>query len=117
MVHHLPDRRKQELFGEIRGRLAPGGWYLNYEAVAAGDPLVEEAWLRANDRQDPTAAEKRAHRTQEEQLRYENHVRYMIPLTPQLEFLADAGFEAIDVYWKSLDYAIYGGRKPLSRGS
>ncbi|MBO0691555.1 MAG: class I SAM-dependent methyltransferase [Acidimicrobiaceae bacterium] len=117
VVHHLPDRRKQELFGEIWARLAPGGWYLNYEAVAAGDPIVEEAWQRANDRADPTAAEKRAHRTPEEQFRYENHVRYMIPLTPQLDFLADAGFEAIDVYWKNLDYVIYGGRRPPSSGS
>jgi tRNA (cmo5U34)-methyltransferase len=112
VVHHLPDRRKQELFGEIFGRLAPGGWYLNYEAISAGDPIVGEAWQRANDRQDPTAAEKRSHRTPEEQFRWENHVRYMIPLAPQLDFLADAGFEAIDVYWKSLDYVIYGGRRP-----
>jgi tRNA (cmo5U34)-methyltransferase len=112
VVHHLPDRRKQELFGEILARLAPGGWYLNYEAISAGDPIVDEAWTRANDRQDPTAAEKRLHRTPEEQHRWENHVRYMVPLSTQLELLRGAGFEAIDVYWKNLDYAILGGRRP-----
>src|SRR5579875_80258 len=116
-VHHLPDSRKRELFGEILDHLAPGGWYLNYDNVAAGDPVVESAWLRAGDRQDPEAAEMRRHRTPAEQLRYENHIRYMIPLQPQLELLRAAGFEGVDVYWKRLDTVIYGGRRPLSDGA
>ena len=111
-VHHLPDRRKRELFGEIWEHLAPGGWYLNYDPVTTDDPVVAAAWLRAGDRQDPEAEEKRRHRTPEEQRRYENHVRYMIPLDSQLEFLRAAGFEGIDVYWKQLDHVIYGGRRP-----
>jgi tRNA (cmo5U34)-methyltransferase len=113
-VHHLNDTRKRQLFTEILSRLAPGGWYLNYDPVAPPDPVIEEAWLRAGDRRDPSAADKREHRTAEEQFRYENHVRYMIPLEPQIGFLRAAGFEGVDVYWKELDYAIYGGRKPLS---
>ncbi len=66
------------------------------------------------DRRDPTAAAKREHRTPEEQFRYENHVRYMIPLDPQLGFLRAAGFEGVDVFWKNLDFVIYGGRRPLA---
>ena len=76
--------------------------------------MVEEAWLRAGDRQDPAAAAKREHRSPEEQFRYENHVRYMIPLDPQLGFLRAAGFEGVDVFWKNLSYVIYGGRRPLA---
>ena len=34
-VHHLNDARKQTLFAEILAHLAPGGWYLNYDPVAA----------------------------------------------------------------------------------
>ena len=49
----------------------------------------------------------------EEQFRYENHVRYMIPLDPQVGFLRAAGFEGVDVFWKELDFVIYGGRRPL----
>ncbi len=112
-VHHLPDDRKQELFREIQARLAPGGWYLNYDPVTADEPAVEEAWVRAGDRQDPAAAPKRANRSPAEHQHYENHIRYIIPLAPQLGFLRAAGFEAIDVYWKQLDYVIYGGRRPL----
>ena len=113
-VHHLPDGRKEELFGEIRSRLAPGGWYFNYDPVTTDDPVVAATWQRAADRQDPAAAAKRANRTPEEQRRYENHVRYMSPLASQLAFMRSAGFEAVDVYWKHLDHVIYGGRAPES---
>ncbi len=113
-VHHLNDARKQSLFGEILAQLAPGGWYLNYDPVAPPDAVVEEAWLRAADRNDPADAAKREHRSPEEQFRYENHIRYMIPLDPQLGFLRAAGFEGVDVFWKNLSYVIYGGRRPLA---
>jgi tRNA (cmo5U34)-methyltransferase len=113
-VHHLNDARKQTLFDEIHANLAPGGWYLNYDPVLPPDEVVEEAWLRAGDRRDPSAADKRAHRTHEEQFRWENHVRYMIPLDPQVGFLRAAGFEGVDVFWKDLDFVIYGGRRPLA---
>jgi tRNA (cmo5U34)-methyltransferase len=113
-VHHLPDHRKQQLFREVLARLAPGGWFINFDPVTAEDPVVEAAWERADDRLDPAAAARRHDRTPEEQQRYENHVRHMSPLPRQLDFLRAAGFEAIDVYWKQLDYVIYGGRRPVS---
>jgi tRNA (cmo5U34)-methyltransferase len=113
-VHHLPDERKRQLFAEIFARLAPGGWYLNFDPVSTADPVVEAAWQRASDRRDPAAAEKRANRTPEQHAHYENHIRYIIPLEPQVGFLRAAGFEAVDVYWKDLDYVIYGGRRPLA---
>jgi tRNA (cmo5U34)-methyltransferase len=112
-VHHVTDARKQELFAEILARLVPGGWFLNYDPLATSDPVVQEAWHRVEERRDPAARHKREHRTPEEQLRYETHIRYMIPLEPQVAFLRAAGFEGVDVYWKELDYAIYGGRRPF----
>jgi hypothetical protein len=36
----------------------------------------------------------------------------MIDLDHQLGFFRSAGFEAVDVYWKQLEYVIYGGRRP-----
>jgi hypothetical protein len=110
----VTDARKQELFTEVLAHLVPGGWFLNYDPLATSDPVVEEAWRRVDDRRDPAARHKREHRTPEEQLRFATHVRYMIPLEPQVAFLRAAGFEGVDVYWKELDYAIYGGRRPLA---
>jgi len=78
-IHHMPDHRKKGLFAEIFEHLVPGGWYLNYDLVSSADAGVEAAWERVNDRQDPEAS-KRLHRTPQEQSRYENHTRFMIPL-------------------------------------
>ncbi|MDE3074958.1 MAG: class I SAM-dependent methyltransferase [Chloroflexota bacterium] len=111
-VHHLPDERKQSLFREILERLKPGAWYVNFDPVRGPDLLVEETWQRVNDLIDPEAAHRRTHREPHEQAMWENHVRYMIDLDTQLGFFRSAGFEAVDVYWKQLDYVIYGGRKP-----
>jgi tRNA (cmo5U34)-methyltransferase len=113
-VHHLPDDRKQSLFAEISAALAPGGWYLNYDPVRAGDPLVEATWDRVRDREDPGGAARRRHRSPLEQARWDNHIRYIIPLGPQLEYLRAAGFEGVDVYWRHLENVIYGGRRPAA---
>jgi tRNA (cmo5U34)-methyltransferase len=111
-IHHLPDARKQALFHEIRARLEPDGWFINYDPIRAPDDRLEQTWERVNDRYEASGPFKRANRTPEEQARYENHIRYMIPLAPQLAWLADAGFVDIDVFWKRLDWVIYGGRNP-----
>ena len=111
-VHHLTDDRKQGLFGEIFEHLVPGGWYFNFDPVSPPDPAVEQIWQRISDRENPEAAHRRAHRTPEEQARWENHVRYIIPLDRQLTFLRSAGFAGIDIFWKKLENVIYGGYRP-----
>ena len=112
-IHHMPDDRKKGLFAEIFERLVPGGWYVNYDPVTTEDPVVSAAWQRTNDRDNPDAEHRRHNRTPLEQARYENHVRYMIPLEKQLAYFRDAGFEGVDVYWKRLENVIYGGRRPV----
>ena len=113
-VHHLTDDRKRALFAEIFGHLSAGGWYLNYDPVRVADPVVEATWERVSDREDPEAAAKRRHRTPQQQARWDNHVRFIIPLDQQLEYLRAAGFRGIDVYWKRLESVIYGGYRPAS---
>ena len=66
---------------------------------------------------DPEAASKRQQRTPQEQARYDNHVRHMIPLAQQLGYLRSAGFQGIDVYWKNLENVIYGGCRPTGQES
>ena len=112
-VHHLTDERKQGLFAEIFDHLTPGGWYLNYDPVSSPDPVVEVTWERVSGVEDPEAAARRMHRTPEQQAHWENHVRHIIPLDQQLEYLRAAGFGGIDVYWKRLEYVIYGGYRPV----
>jgi tRNA (cmo5U34)-methyltransferase len=111
-VHHLPDAGKRGLFAEIFDHLVPGGWYLNYDPVGTEDPVVAATWERVNDEIDPGAAARRLQRTPAEQARWDNHVRYVIPLARQLQYLRSAGFRGIDVYWKNLENVIYGGCRP-----
>src|SRR6266567_953543 len=61
-IHHLPDARKRTIFGEIRQRLKPKGWYINYDPVRAPDPSIEAVWERVNDVYDPDGPHKRANR-------------------------------------------------------
>jgi tRNA (cmo5U34)-methyltransferase len=111
-IHHVPDERKRGLFGEIFANLRAGGWYVNFDPVRAPDAEIEAEWQRVNDILDPEAAQKRGHLSPQEEARHANHVRYMLPLAPQLEWLREAGFHKVDTYWKRLDYVIYGGAKP-----
>jgi hypothetical protein len=86
-------------------------------------PEIIRNWAAEAARQEPKRAaqrrlmalllaSRRQHRTPEEQARWENHVRYIIPLAQQLGYLRSAGFPGIDVYWKQLDNVIYGGCRP-----
>lgn len=111
-VHHIPDERKAGLFHEIFEHLRPGGWYVNFDPIKPPNKVVGAAWDRAALRLDPATVEQEQHRTPEEERRHHNHVRYMIPLAPQLEMLERAGFAGIDIYYKHLDMVVYGGCKP-----
>lgn len=113
-IHHLPDERKRSLFRDILHHLAPGGWYVNFDPLRAPDPAVQETWQRTLQRMEPDASRLRPSKTDAEHIRHADHVRHMLDLDSQMAFLRDAGFEAVDVYWKVLDYAIYAGRRPLA---
>lgn len=111
-VHHLPDERKQSLLAEIFDRLVPGGWSLHYDPVTADDKDVEATWQRVGEHGNPEMTRRRLHPTAEEHARWQNHVRYMIPLERLLGYLRAAGFAGIDVYYKRLEWVVYGGRRP-----
>jgi tRNA (cmo5U34)-methyltransferase len=108
-IHHIPDSAKRNVFRQVYQRLAPGGWYLNMDPVVATDPAVEAVWERVSVRMDPSTVDSRHPKTEEARIRRANHVRYMIDLDLQLGYLREAGFAAVDVYWKQLDMVIYGG--------
>jgi tRNA (cmo5U34)-methyltransferase len=111
-VHHLPDERKQSLFAEIFERLVPGGWSLHYDPVTADDKVVDATWQRVAERGDPELTRRRLHPTTDEHARWQNHIRYMIPLERLLGYLRAPGFAGIDVYYKRLEWVVYGGLRP-----
>jgi tRNA (cmo5U34)-methyltransferase len=128
-IHHLTHERKRELCREVFRLLAPGGIFLNNDLVATPPALkdrFEELNLVAIQQQE------RAHRGVArplEQIQAEIHEQFRLaggrhhshiaPLSDQLTWLTEAGFESVDCYWRYLDLAIFGGVKepegPTSR--
>jgi SAM-dependent methyltransferase len=114
-IHHLPDERKRALYGEAYDLLEPGGIFLNWEHVAAqgiADGMLEE-WMIEN----LVAAEQRRPdpRPDEEVVReYLEIADEDILASPhvQCDWLREAGFEDVDVFFQVPEIAIFGGVKP-----
>jgi tRNA (cmo5U34)-methyltransferase len=122
-LHHLDGAAKRRLFADLAAVLAPGGALVIADLVL---PASREATALAAAAWD---AEVRR-RSLELRGDLAAHQRFLdtgwnlfddpaadptdkpSPLFDQLRWLAEAGLEAVDVYWMKAGHAIYGGRKP-----
>jgi tRNA (cmo5U34)-methyltransferase len=99
-LHHLTPVDLARAYGEVRKLLAPGGFFFNLDHVGSrGD--WENRYRRIRDQF--TGARRRPlqpHREDEPLQPVEDHVR----------FLADAGFESVDVPWRMLYTALLAAR-------
>jgi trans-aconitate methyltransferase len=113
-IHHLPDPRKRELYGEIFATLSPGGTFLNLEHVASATPVVGAIHdvaiiaFRAVPSGDVAATRSTYH------ARPDKADNILAPVEQQCLWLRDLGFADVDVYWKWFELALFGGRKPCS---
>jgi tRNA (cmo5U34)-methyltransferase len=113
-IHHLPDDRKRTLYSEAHSLLEPGGLFLNWEHVAASgicDGMMEE-WMVDN----LIAAEQRRPepRPDDEVVRdYFDAADDDILADPhvQCDWLREAGFQDVDVFFQIPEIAIFGGVK------
>jgi tRNA (cmo5U34)-methyltransferase len=111
-IHHLPDERKRALYAQAHELLEPGGMFLNWEHVAAaglGEGMLEE-WMIDNliaaeqTRPDP--------RPDGEVVRdYLDAADDDILADPylQCDWLREAGFENVEVFFQVPEMAIFGG--------
>jgi SAM-dependent methyltransferase len=111
-IHHLPDERKRELYGEAYDLLEPGGLFLNWEHVATnglGDGMLEE-WMV--ERLLAVEHSRPEPRPDEEVLRhYFDAAEADILASPrdQCDWLRAAGFVDVDVFFSMPEIAIFGG--------
>lgn len=112
-IHHLEDEDKQRLFGKVRDSLAPGGFFVCADQVLGATPELEEQY-----REDLIRRVREAGIGEQELDRFAERTReshghtFEAPLTAQLSWLAEAGFEAVDCFYKRGRFAVYCGRKP-----
>ncbi|MGH7934316.1 MAG: class I SAM-dependent methyltransferase [Candidatus Binataceae bacterium] len=119
-IHHVSDERKRALCREVFAMLVPGGIFLNNDPVTIPAALKDrfEALLYRQIQEQERTLRGRARPIEEIRtemnagLRSDGHHSPIAPLAAQLEWLAEAGFESVDCYWRFLNLAIVGGVKP-----
>lgn len=117
-IHHQTDERKRELYSEIFELLMPGGLFLNLENVSSStkwvsslfdeyfiDSLYNMHLLKRDGITRQEVAEEWYHREDIE-------VNKLAPVEKQCEWLREIGFCDVDCYFKVLEIALFGGRKP-----
>jgi ubiquinone/menaquinone biosynthesis C-methylase UbiE len=112
-IHHQPDRRKRQVYGEIYGLLAAGGVFVNVEHVSS-----PTEWLAAM--QDELFVDN-LHAIHPGQTRAEVAAVYynrsdkaaniLAPVELQCQWLREIGFTDVDCYLKIFEEAVFGGRK------
>jgi tRNA (cmo5U34)-methyltransferase len=114
-IHHLTLAEKAQLFACAAHALVPGGAFANVDVVLSPAACVEEwylelwrDWIREHD---AIAADGKSFTHIPTQYKH-NADNFPDPLQEQLRQLEGAGFDAVDVFFKSGVFAVYGGFKP-----
>jgi len=113
-LHHVPDVLKRVTYQRFHDLLATGGLYLQSDPVALGDaalfPYLKALWngLRSLHKFEPLP-EGYLQGDAEEELEKRGDI--LASLDNQLKWMRDAGFIAVDCFWKHGNRAIFGGRK------
>ncbi|MEW6517943.1 MAG: class I SAM-dependent methyltransferase [Thermodesulfobacteriota bacterium] len=107
-IHHLDERRKQELFARVYAHLAPGGLFVNADQVLGENAELErqyrQRWLSQVKAGGASEAELQAAlaRMQEDR---------MSTLSWQLAALKEAGFQNVNCWYQHYSFAVYSGSK------
>ncbi len=117
-IHHLPDARKRELYGEIFGLLRPEGIFINIEHVSSTTRWTESIWddymIDAIFGKELKASpgKTRAEVARDYYSRAGQDASILAPLEVQCDWLREVGFESVECYLKVLELAVFGGQRP-----
>jgi tRNA (cmo5U34)-methyltransferase len=108
-IHHLSDEEKQDLFARIRDVLVPGGIFVNAEQVLGPTPWHQARYEAVHER------DARRLGTDDEEwaaalVRMASD--RCATVADQVRWLADAGFERVDVAFRHYRFAVYFGFAP-----
>jgi ubiquinone/menaquinone biosynthesis C-methylase UbiE len=117
-IHHLPDERKRSLYQEIYDLLTPGGIFINIEHVASPTPwlaaindelFVDSLFAFHGRRQTGKSRDEVA---TEFYYRPDKVANILAPVSDQCDWLREIGFTDVDCFFKILELAVFGGRRP-----
>lgn len=117
-IHHLPDGRKRELYGEVFDLLAPEGIFINIEHVSSTTRWTESAlddyMIDAIFGKELKASpgKTRAEVAREYYSRAAQDANILAPLEIQCDWLREIGFESVDCFLKVQELAVFGGQRP-----
>ena len=108
-IHNLDNIETRGLYRSIYSSLHPGGMLVIADRLAAPSPILAEryraAWLddaRMLGASDEEIIEAEA------RLLNDNRT----PALEHLQWMVNAGFRDVDVFYKNLMYSVHGGRRP-----
>ena len=107
-IHHMTDEGKRHVFRSVHESLRPGGVFVNAEHVAGATPYMDDLYNHSHH--------SRARANGINDLEWEQAVErmkadHLTPLTPQLGWLRDSGFEQVDCLFKDHGFAVMFARK------
>ncbi len=115
-IHHLEHERKRELYGEAFELLGPDGVFINLDCVTVCEDSTEELFQRL------VTGERLRNEEQKENGRSRVEITKFMheddnedkqgPIDDQVRWLGEIGFKDVDVYFKWLEVAMFGGVKP-----
>jgi tRNA (cmo5U34)-methyltransferase len=121
-IHHLDGAAKLRLYQDIFRMLSPGGALIIADLV---EPAGESGKLAAAESWDQAVRERslemdgnldafeKFKETQWNLFRFPDAMDMPSPLADHFQWLAQAGFIEMDVYWMKAGHTIYGGKKPM----
>jgi len=117
-IHHQPDKRKREIYGEIFRLLAPGGLFLNLEHVQSATPRIKNVfddYFVDSLFEHLRRVDSKMTRKNVGEKYYNNQLRdanILAPVEKQCHWLRGIGFKDVDCYFKIFELALFGGVKP-----
>lgn len=117
-IHHQPDARKRHIYEEIFSLLAPGGWFINVEHIAASAKLTTDLFNQhIIDGRYAIEQRNGGARTREEIAdiflnRPDRDANLLLPVDVQCAWLRGFGFEEVDCFFRVYELAVFGGRRP-----
>jgi len=108
-LHHLQHQEKKPFYHVIKRFLKKGGVFYNADNILGSSPhlnqLYMDKWiefmLKSHTQEEINSVWLPKHREED----------FPAQLMDHIHWLEDAGFEEVDVVWKSYMFGVYGGKK------